>query len=351
MALLSLRERIELIRAADSIGAGEPDSRRILVARLGDRRATMQIISVPHQQVVADLTMLENDPPQAGEIPPLVTWLENAIVFAAGQPAEAIFWKYLDKLSPGAPGAPGAPDPASLPEYKEAIVFQDDMVPYSYLRLGLAAGQSVARLLTPRYDGKKSSKKGYWGTGWLVSPTRLMTNHHVLNARDRGEKAASPEDFRLQALATVIQFDYESDESATTPVPVVALHEFDEALDFAILEIAPQPDRPALSISAEPLTIAKKDYVPLNIIQHPRGLGKKIAIRNNLATSSNLTDLRYFTDTLPGSSGSPVFNDDWKVVALHRGSTTASGVKFQGRTTAVLNVGTPIHRILEKIQV
>jgi V8-like Glu-specific endopeptidase len=27
--------------------------------------------------------------------------------------------------------------------------------------------------------------------------------------------------------------------------------------------------------------------------------------------------LQYTTDTLPGSSGSPVFNDAWKVVALH----------------------------------
>jgi V8-like Glu-specific endopeptidase len=27
--------------------------------------------------------------------------------------------------------------------------------------------------------------------------------------------------------------------------------------------------------------------------------------------------VQYITDTLPGSSGSPVFNDDWRIVALH----------------------------------
>jgi V8-like Glu-specific endopeptidase len=27
--------------------------------------------------------------------------------------------------------------------------------------------------------------------------------------------------------------------------------------------------------------------------------------------------VQYTTDTLPGSSGSPVFNDNWEVVALH----------------------------------
>ena len=84
----------------------------------------------------------------------------------------------------------------------------------------------------------------------------------------------------------------------------------------------------------------------MNIIQHPEGRSKKIAIRNNLVTHSTETELRYFTDTMGGSSGAPVFNDSWEVVALHRGSTVVRGVNFQGNDTAWVNVGTQITAIL-----
>ena len=55
----------------------------------------------------------------------------------------------------------------------------------------------------------------------------------------------------------------------------------------------------------------------LNIIQHPLGWPKTIAIRNNLLTFRTERTLLYETDTEVGSSGSPVFNDDWQLVALH----------------------------------
>lgn len=55
----------------------------------------------------------------------------------------------------------------------------------------------------------------------------------------------------------------------------------------------------------------------VSIIQHPGGGAKQIALTANQVV--NLFDhrLQYTTDTLPGSSGSPVFNDAWNVVALH----------------------------------
>lgn len=34
--------------------------------------------------------------------------------------------------------------------------------------------------------------------------------------------------------------------------------------------------------------------------------------------------LHYRTDTAPGSSGAPVFNDQWQVVALHRAGVWAT---------------------------
>jgi endonuclease G, mitochondrial len=61
---------------------------------------------------------------------------------------------------------------------------------------------------------------------------------------------------------------------------------------------------------------------PVNIVQHPKGELKQIAIRNNtlldLPEDPGLDKLAHYeTDTEQGSSGSPVFNDQWEVIALH----------------------------------
>jgi endonuclease G len=55
----------------------------------------------------------------------------------------------------------------------------------------------------------------------------------------------------------------------------------------------------------------------LTIIQHPSGGDKQIALRENQLLKIDTHTLWYRTDTSPGSSGSPVFNDVWQVVALH----------------------------------
>jgi hypothetical protein len=71
-----------------------------------------------------------------------------------------------------------------------------------------------------------------------------------------------------------------------------------------------------------------------------------LACRNNLAYQTDGADLWYFTDTDAGSSGAPVCNDSWNVVALHKRWREVDGVRYQGKDTAVLNVGTQIHAIL-----
>ncbi len=55
----------------------------------------------------------------------------------------------------------------------------------------------------------------------------------------------------------------------------------------------------------------------LNIIQHPSGRPKQVAIRQNRFTALHDAFMHYEADTQPGSSGSPVFNDQWQLVCLH----------------------------------
>jgi endonuclease G len=57
---------------------------------------------------------------------------------------------------------------------------------------------------------------------------------------------------------------------------------------------------------------------PVTIIQHPLGAPKKIGILANLVVQVETPYLYYTTDTMRGSSGSPVLDTNWNVVALHR---------------------------------
>jgi hypothetical protein len=66
-------------------------------------------------------------------------------------------------------------------------------------------------------------------------------------------------------------------------------------------------------------------------------------------SAADATTVRYFTDTDRGSSGSPVCDDRWRVVALHRGARHVSGVQFQGKDEAFVNFGSQIQAVLADI--
>jgi endonuclease G len=192
-----------------------------------------------------------------------------------------------------------------------------DFLAVAFLERAIQAMRSVGRIETRLGNGRK----GY-GTGFLVSPHLLLTNHHVLKAADH-------------ARASVIEFDYQVDR-IDQPLAVQrfaldpdAFFLNDEALDFALVAVAPTSarGRPLTDYGWCPL-VKEEGKIRIgeciNIIQHPRGEMKQVVIREN-----SLLDLpekngdaldrfaHYEADTEPGSSGSPVFNDLWEVVALH----------------------------------
>jgi V8-like Glu-specific endopeptidase len=88
----------------------------------------------------------------------------------------------------------------------------------------------------------------------------------------------------------------------------------DETLDVALVQLAETP--PGVS----PLTLSRQRLERdsrVSIIQHPGGHYKKISMQNNFVAYADSQVVQYTTSTEPGSSGSPVFNDEFEVIAIH----------------------------------
>ncbi|MGW1375962.1 trypsin-like peptidase domain-containing protein [Streptomyces sp. NPDC002446] len=358
-AYLSPDEIRQVLDAAVETGLADPAVRPLLLDGIMRRyRGTLPLNPAPGRQVHSDLNEMNRVERLVDGSVPLEIWLRNAVAETTEAEPLAVFQKALDEVARKAGGEPDvlAGMPALGAELKEEIVHRDDTVPIGFLRGGELAGGAVARIKVPPYQGGAPLQPNgfpHSGTGWMIAPDLLITNHHVVNARagtGTGRPVADSEDLHLQARHTTARFDFDTDEVETEEATVSELVAADAGLDYAVLRLTDGPGRPVLKLAERPLVVARGDYVAVNIIQHPGGRPKRVALRNNLVYEADEQDVRYFTDTRGGSSGSPVLTDDWQVVALHRGTRRVENVLFQGRTTAFVNVGTQIRSVLRHLE-
>ena len=194
----------------------------------------------------------------------------------------------------------------------ERIIHGNEIQPVNYLAKGVRVANAVARIAIRDASGRLRG----WGTGFLVAPGVLITNHHVL-----------PD--ATTAATSHAHFLYEADLHDQPMAPQVFVLEprrlffADEALDFAVVAVAARADNADTELHAFgflPLigTTGKvADGEWLTVVQHPNGERKQLCVRENKLLKRTDDVLWYSTDTLGGSSGSPVFNNDWHVVALH----------------------------------
>ncbi|WP_371614350.1 trypsin-like peptidase domain-containing protein [Streptomyces sp. NBC_00454] len=362
---LSHDDVVQLRDTAVEAGLSDPALRSLLFAGILPKyRGSLPILAAPGQQVQSDLNEMNRVERLIDGTVPLAVWLRNASDQLTDAAARDVILKAQDRVARDAAGEPDVAPDVPTGETKEEIVFRDDTVPFGFLSGGALAGDSVARIKVLPYQGGALLQPlalPHSGTGWLIAPDLLVTNHHVVNARKRTDgqqQVADPADLRLQAQGSRSRFDYLSeDDTDVEEVQASELVAWDEELDYAVLRLTGAPlrltdaqPRPFLHVATEPLAVAKDAPVALNIIQHPGGEPKRIALRNNLAFEADDMDVRYFTDTRGGSSGSPVLTDDWTVVALHRGTRRVSDVSFQGKSTAFVNVGTQLSAIMRHLR-
>jgi endonuclease G len=220
----------------------------------------------------------------------------------------------------------------------EKIIGTADFVGVRYLDAGVAAARAVGRVNIRDARGRLT---GY-GTGSLVSQALLLTNHHVLADAET-------------ARGSVIEFNY---QDGVDGKPLLsAVHALDpdrffladRERDFALVAVrAPAAELAPFGfnrlIEAEGKAIIG-EFV--TIVQHPRGEKKQLALRENKIVDIPEQVLHYTADTEPGSSGSPVFNDQWEVVALHHAAVPTPGRDDPGE---YVNEGIRISRICQFIR-
>ena len=85
--------------------------------------------------------------------------------------------------------------------------------------------------------------------------------------------------------------------------------------DWTLVRVADDPGVTWGELPLAPATVRTGDRV--NIIQHPGGLTKRVSMISNVVVFVGGNRIQYLTDTEPGSSGSPVFDRQWNVVAVH----------------------------------
>jgi hypothetical protein len=189
--------------------------------------------------------------------------------------------------------------------------------PLQWIRRMIRAMWTVCRIEYP--DGQPQ------GTGFLISPDLVLTNNHVV-ADNNFKKSPAQVRCRFGFQTRTAQSRGESKPYHLAPgkgwiVASSATH--DGGLDYAILRLATKagldrlqesptaPQRGWVRVSTKPPAKGQSLYA----LQHPNGDPLKLADGHVDTIASPWLDYRLNTDH--GSSGSPVFDNTWELLALH----------------------------------
>lgn len=182
----------------------------------------------------------------------------------------------------------------------------------------LTVRNAVGRIESPQNTGI--------GTGVLIAQNLLLTCNHIFTIT-RVEKAW-------------VTFGYKSDSYSRQDIFELDLDfvSYHNQLDFALIRLQPNPSLKPI----RPVNVGLDSGQKIRLIHHPMGLPVVISgLGEIVQVGQEYIDHNLNTDK--GSSGAPIFNDAWELVAIHRGNP---GV---GRPTKGTMEGKPISAIWDSI--
>lgn len=235
-----------------------------------------------------------------------------------------------------------------------------------------------------RIEIKLNNKKVIYGTGFLIGPDVIITNYHVMKYVIENEQLKAEGKRWADTNNVILRFDYKviGENNIVNPGTVFQLSSthwlldaspaslFDtehgtgnipssDQLDYALLRVAGSPGNETIGKS-EPggikrgwVKISQEPYdfppdSPLLIVQHPRAEPLKLAFDTEsiIGLNENGTRVKYKTNTEPGSSGSPCFNINWELIALHH----LGDPDFSMGHHPTYNQGIPFNNIYESLR-
>jgi V8-like Glu-specific endopeptidase len=214
----------------------------------------------------------------------------------------------------------------------------------TWYKQGLERCRAVVRV-------EDASEAGH-GTGFLVEgpslhpalpPLVVVTNGHVI------PEGIEPRD------AVVAFRGLEGDPGARLRFRVLRSWWYEPSaapgLDATVIELDGVPENVIpipLAATLPSLTAAEPPRA--YVIGHPRGLAQpQFTLQDNVLLDHDDVHVHYRSATEPGSSGSPVFNNNWELIALHHGGGYAlARLKGKGGTYPA-NEGIAVPAIRSKL--
>ncbi len=301
---------------------------------------------------------------------------------------------YKDKDLPGEAGKEVKAGSANVRKKEELTHFERMVQEPNFLEAHFLEEGAVRQRAVARVAWRSSGAPH--ATGFLVSRTLFLTNNHVI--RNIGEAGRLRAQFNYQTdyygnPLSVDVYDFDaSDTKAFRTNP---------ALDYTLVRLkrkrrwfGPYPASTAYPMTSTPVMRTFPDDAPpgplgaaatpfwsmykypgdewgfinlpdpndvvylepephdpwseqhINIIQHPRGRRKEVVLQRNVLTHIYENAVRYTTDTEGGSSGSPVFNNTWDLLALHH----AGGDYVEAERIWINNEGMRIDSIVNDLR-